>query len=98
MCIDFTNLNKACPKDHYPLSSIERLIDSTSGYAVISFLDAILGYHQILMDPEDAEKTNFIIEEGVFLLQHNALQIKECRGNLLKARIWHFQRFGRNNG
>ena len=44
MCIDFTNLNKACPKNHYLLLSIDKLVNSTSGYVVISFLDAISGY------------------------------------------------------
>ena len=59
MCVNFTNLNKACPKDHYTLSSIDRLVDSISGHAVVSFLDAISGYHQIMMDLEDVEKTAY---------------------------------------
>lgn len=40
MCIDFRYLNKACPKDHYPLPRIDQLVDSTAGYALLSMMDA----------------------------------------------------------
>lgn len=46
MCVDFTNLNRACPKDIYPLPHIDRMVDSTRGHALLSFLDAFSGYHQ----------------------------------------------------
>lgn len=64
--IDFINLNKACPKEYYPLLSIEKLLDSTLSHVVVSFLNVILGYHQIMMNPKDVKKTMFIINEGVF--------------------------------
>jgi hypothetical protein len=60
MCVDFTDLNKACPKDSFPLPRIDALVDSTSGYESLSFMDAFSGYNQILMHPEDREKTTFI--------------------------------------
>lgn len=66
MCVDFTDINKTCPKDHYALSSIERLVDSISGHVVVSFLDVFSRYHQILIEPKDFEKTTFIIDEVVF--------------------------------
>ena len=44
-CIDYTTLNKACPKDHFPLPRIDQIIDSTSGCEIISFLDSYSGYH-----------------------------------------------------
>ena len=47
MCIDFTRLNKCCPKDHFPLPRIDQIVDSTAGCARLSFLDAYSGYHQI---------------------------------------------------
>jgi ribonuclease HI len=47
MCIDYTNLNKACPKDPYPLPRIDQIVDSTSGCDLLSFLDAYSGFHQI---------------------------------------------------
>nr|KYP69301.1 Transposon Ty3-G Gag-Pol polyprotein [Cajanus cajan] len=64
MCFDYTNLNKACPKDAYPLPSIDRLVDGASGYAMLSFLDAYSGYNQILMYPPDEEHTAFITEQA----------------------------------
>ena len=53
MCVDFTDLNKACPKDSFPLHRINVLVDSTSGYELLSFMDAFFGYNQILIHPED---------------------------------------------
>ena len=53
MCVDYTGLNKACPKDHFPLPRIDQIVDSTSGCEILSFLDAYLGYHQIMMKESD---------------------------------------------
>nr|KYP66897.1 Transposon Ty3-I Gag-Pol polyprotein [Cajanus cajan] len=66
MCVDYTDLNKACPKDAYPLPSIDRLVDGASGYAMLSFLDAYSGYNQILMYPPDEEYTAFITEQAKY--------------------------------
>ena len=60
MCVDYIDLNKACPKDSYPLLSIDGLVDMASGFQFLSFMDAYLGYNQILMHPCDEEKTAFI--------------------------------------
>ena len=57
MCVDFTDLNKACPKDFYPLPSIDSLVDSTSGCRMLSFLDAFSGYNQIRIHARDESKT-----------------------------------------
>ncbi|RDY00614.1 hypothetical protein CR513_16179, partial [Mucuna pruriens] len=64
MCTDYTDLNKACPKDPYLLLSIDKLVDGVSGFALLSFIDAYSGYNQIRMHPLDEEKTDFIMEEG----------------------------------
>ena len=53
MCVDYTSLNKACPKDHFPLSCIDQIVDSTSRCKILSFLDAYSGYHQIVMKESD---------------------------------------------
>ena len=53
MCIDFTDLNKHCPKDHFPLPRIDQIVDSTAGCALLSFLDAYSGYNQIKLKVED---------------------------------------------
>ncbi|KAJ1696048.1 hypothetical protein LUZ63_004560 [Rhynchospora breviuscula] len=66
MCIDFTDLNKACPKDPFPLPSIDALVDSTAGFIHLSIIDANTGYHQIKMRPEDEEKTGFLTERGIY--------------------------------
>jgi len=60
--MDFTNLNKAYPKDSYPLPSIDALVDSASGCRLLSFLDAFSGYNQIRMHPRDECKTTFMTE------------------------------------
>jgi len=64
MCVDFTDLNKACPKDSYPLPNIDALVDSASGCKMLSFLDAFSGYNQIKMHPRDESKTTFMIERN----------------------------------
>ena len=53
MCVDYTGLTKACPKDHFPLPCIDQIVDSTSGCEILSFLDAYSGYHQIAMKESD---------------------------------------------
>jgi len=62
MCVNFTDLNKACPKDSYPLPSIDALVDNASGCRLLSFLDAFSGYNQIMMHPRDECKTVFMTE------------------------------------
>jgi hypothetical protein len=66
LCVDFTSLNKACPKDPYPLPRIDQIVDSTAGCDLLCFLDAFSGYHQIKMAKEDEEKTSFITPCGVY--------------------------------
>ncbi len=66
MCIDYINLNRACVKDHNSLLSIDKLVDTTAEHAVVSLVDAISGYHQIQMDPEDEEKIAFLMDYRVY--------------------------------
>jgi hypothetical protein len=60
LCIDLTSLNKACPKDNFPLPWIEKIVDSTAGCEVMSLLDCFSGYHQICIKEEDKASTSFI--------------------------------------
>ena len=53
MCVDFTDLNKACSKDSFPLPRIDQLVDSTAGHKLLTFMDAFSAYNQIKMDEED---------------------------------------------
>jgi hypothetical protein len=66
MCIDYTNLNKACPKDPYPLPRIDQIVDSTSGCDLLSFLDAYSGFHQIQMSRKDRKHTTFVTVVGLY--------------------------------
>src|SRR4051794_9016920 len=66
MCIDFTDLNKHCPKDHFPLPRLDQIVDSTTGWACLTFLDAYSGYNQIRLKVEDQELTAFITPAGVY--------------------------------
>ena len=66
MCVDFTDLNRACPKDSYPLPRIVTLVDSTTRHELLSFMDAFSGYNQIKMKEEDQEKTSFVTNQGLF--------------------------------
>ena len=60
MCVDYRDLNKASPKDDFPLPHIDMLVDNTTKFKVFSFMDGFSGYNQIKMEPEDIEKTIFI--------------------------------------
>jgi hypothetical protein len=66
LCVDFTSLNKACPKDPYSLPRIDQIVDSTAGCDLLCFLDAFSSYHQIKMAREDEEKTAFFTPCGVY--------------------------------
>jgi hypothetical protein len=60
MCVDYTSLNKACPKHLFPLPCIDQIVDSTSGCEALSFLDAYSGYHQIAIKESDQLVTSFV--------------------------------------
>ena len=66
MCIEYTDLNKACPKDPFALPRIYQIIDSTAGCELLCFLHAYSGYDQLKMALEDQEKTTFITPFGIF--------------------------------
>jgi hypothetical protein len=76
MCIGYTSLNKACPKDEYPLPRICQIIDSTASCELLSFLDAYLGYHQISLAIDAEEETAFIPPFGIFCYTKMAFGLK----------------------
>ena len=65
-CVDFSDLNKACPKDSFPLPRIDQLVDATAGHELLSFMDAYSGYNQIPMLDRDEEHTSFITDRGLY--------------------------------
>ena len=66
VCVDYTDLKDACPKDNFPLPRIDQIVDASAGQGMLSFLDSFSGYHQIPMHPSDAEKTSFITPHGLY--------------------------------
>ena len=79
MCMDFTDLNKAFPKDSYPLPCINQLVDSTAGHKLLSFMDAFSRYNQIRMDKADQEKTSFVTSQGLFCYKVIPFGLKNAR-------------------
>ena len=65
-CIDYTDLNKAYPKDSFRLLQIDQLVDATSGHQLLNFMDSFSRYNQIKMVPRDEEKTTFITDRGLY--------------------------------
>ncbi|XP_066162145.1 uncharacterized protein [Oryza sativa Japonica Group] len=97
MCVDFTDLNKACPKDDFPLPRIDQLVDSTAGYELMSFLDAYSSYHQIHMNPPDIPKTAFITLLGIFCHLRMPFGLRNAGATF--ARLVYkvlYNQFGRN--
>ena len=64
VCVDFTNLNKTCPKDPFPMPQIDQLVDAIIGHHWMSFLDIFQGYHQIPLTLDDQERIAFVIPIG----------------------------------
>jgi hypothetical protein len=97
MCVDFTDLNKACPKDSFPLPRIDQLVDSTAGHKMLTFMDAFSGYNQIVMDEIDQEKTSFITSRGFFCYKVMPFGLKNAGATYqrLMNRMFHDQ-IGRN--
>ena len=78
ICVDFMDLNRACPKDSYPLPWIDTLVDSTTRHKLPSFMDAFSGYNQIKMNEEDQERTSFIANQGLFCYKVMSFRLKNA--------------------
>ena len=76
LCIDFTDVNRACPKDSFPLPRINLIVDATAGHELLSFMDAFSGYNQISMDPDDQEKTSFVLGHGTYCYRVMPFRLK----------------------
>ena len=84
MCVNFRDLNKAYPKDDFPLPHIDILVDNMAGNALMSFMDGFSRYNQIKMASKDVTKTTFTTEWGKLLLHSNAIWAQECQSNKSK--------------
>ncbi|GJV86361.1 reverse transcriptase domain-containing protein [Tanacetum coccineum] len=97
MCVDFKDLNKACPQDGYPLSEIDWKVESLCKYPFKCFLDAYKGYHQIKMAEEDEEKTTFITSQGIFCYTKMSFGLKNAGATYQRLVDRAFQKqIGRN--
>ena len=76
--MDFTNLNKACPKDSFPLPRINQLVNSTAGHRLLTFMDIFSGYNQIKMLKEDQEKTAFITSQRLYYYKVMPFRLKNA--------------------
>ncbi|KAK5835517.1 hypothetical protein PVK06_011208 [Gossypium arboreum] len=90
MCVDYRDLNKASPKDNFPLPHIDTLVDNTVGYSLFSFMDGFSGYNQIKMHPEDMEKTTFVTMWGTFCYKVMPFGLKNEGATYQRAMITLF--------
>jgi hypothetical protein len=85
MCIDYTDLNKHCPKDPFPLPHIDQVVDSTPGSVLLCFLDCYSRYHQIALHLDDEDKTMFITPHDIYCYKVMTFGLKNARATYQKA-------------
>ena len=85
MCVDYTDLNKHCPKDPFGLPWIDEVEDSTIGYELLSFLDCYFGYHQISLKEGDQIKTSFIMPFSAYCYTTMSFGLKNARATYQRA-------------
>ncbi|KAG8475167.1 hypothetical protein CXB51_031741 [Gossypium anomalum] len=90
MCVDYRNLNKASPKDNFPLPHIDTLVDNTAGYSLFSFMDGFSGYNQIKIHPEDMEKTTFVTMWRTFCYKVMPFGLKNAGATYQRAMVTLF--------
>lgn len=79
MYVDYTNLNKSCPKDSFSLPQIDQVVDATSGYELLTFMDVFVSYNQIRMTPHDWEHTFFITDREIYYCRVIPFELKNVR-------------------
>ena len=91
MCVDYTALNKACPKVPFPLPRIDQIVDSTAGCETLSFLDAYFGYHQIKMKESDQLTTSFITPFGMYYYITMPFSLRNARATYQRCMVHVFE-------
>ena len=79
LCINFTDVNRACPKDSFPLPRIDLIVDATADHELLNFMDAFSDYNQISMDSDDQEKTSFVTGKGTYCYRVMPFGLKNAR-------------------
>ena len=85
--MDYWNLNRASPKDNFPLPHIDVLVDNTTNFSLFSFMDGFSGYNQIKMAPEDKEKTTFVTLWGMFCCKVMSFGLKNAGATYRRAMV-----------
>jgi hypothetical protein len=85
MCVDYTDLNRHCPKDPFGLPRVDQVIDSTAGCDLLYFLDCNSGYHQIAIKEEDQKKTTFITPFGTYCYTTTSFGLKNAGATYQRA-------------
>jgi hypothetical protein len=85
MCIDYTDLNKHCLKDPFPLPRIDQVVDSTAGSVLLCFFDCYSEYHQIALHPDDEDKTTFITPHDIYCYKVRTFGLKNAGATYQKA-------------
>jgi hypothetical protein len=85
MCVDYTNLNKHCPKDPFGLPRIDEVVDSMADCELLSFLDCYSGYHQIALNKDDQIKTSFITPFGAYCYTTMLFGLKNAEATYQRA-------------
>ena len=97
MCVDFTDLNKECPKDSYPLLRVNVLVDFTAQHQLLSFMDAFSGYIHIKMDEAGQKKTSFVPNQSLFCYKVMSFGLKNAGRTYQRLMNKTFaQQIGRN--
>ena len=90
MCVDYQDLNRASPKDNFPLSHIDTLVDNTTKHSLFSFMDGFSSYNHIRMAPEDMEKNTFLTMWGTFYYKVMPFRLKNVGATYQKAMVTLF--------
>ena len=83
ICVDYTDLSKACPKDSFPLPRTNQIVDAAAEHGILSFMEAFSRYHHIPMHPPDVEKMTFITPYGLYCYDVMPFRLKNA-GQLIK--------------
>jgi hypothetical protein len=89
--VDYTSLNKVCPKDPFPIPQIDQVVDLTAGCELLSFLDAYLGYHQISLAEVDQPTTMFITPFGCFCYVKMTFRLKNVGATYQRCMQFYFK-------
>ena len=90
MCVDYRDVNQACPKDNYPTPFIDQIIDECAGCEIFSFMDGFSGYNQINIRPQDQSKTAFICPWGTFAYRKLPFGLKNVGATFQRAMNYAF--------